>query len=117
MKVLRGDVVLVDYPFSDRSGSKIRPVLVVQADVLNRRIDDTILAIITGSMHRASTTQLFVDIATADGALTGLKLSSMVQCENLVTLDCKFIIRKIGKFSPALMQQINACLKSALELP
>ena len=32
MKVQRGDVVLVDYPFSDGSGSKVRPTVVVQAD-------------------------------------------------------------------------------------
>jgi mRNA-degrading endonuclease toxin of MazEF toxin-antitoxin module len=31
----RGDVVLVDWPFSDLSGSKLRPAIVVQADHLN----------------------------------------------------------------------------------
>jgi mRNA-degrading endonuclease toxin of MazEF toxin-antitoxin module len=31
----RGDVVLVDWPFSDLSGSKLRPAIVVQADFLN----------------------------------------------------------------------------------
>lgn len=43
MKVQRGDVVLVDYPFSDRTGSKVRPCLVVQADYNNTRLDDTIV--------------------------------------------------------------------------
>jgi mRNA-degrading endonuclease toxin of MazEF toxin-antitoxin module len=43
----RGDVVLFDYPFSDATGSKLRPALVVQADHLNNSIDDTILALIT----------------------------------------------------------------------
>ena len=33
MNFSRGDVVLVDYPFSDRTGSKVRPALVVQNDV------------------------------------------------------------------------------------
>jgi hypothetical protein len=42
MRVSRGDIVLVDYPFSDRTGSKVRPALVVQADHLNHRITDTI---------------------------------------------------------------------------
>jgi hypothetical protein len=31
MNVSRGDVVLVDYPFSDQTGSKVRPALIVQA--------------------------------------------------------------------------------------
>jgi hypothetical protein len=32
MRVKRGDVVLVDYPYSDRAGSKVRPCVVVQND-------------------------------------------------------------------------------------
>jgi hypothetical protein len=31
----RGDVVTVDWPFSDRTGSKLRPAVAVQADFLN----------------------------------------------------------------------------------
>lgn len=54
MSVSRGDIVLVDYPFSDRTGSKVRPALVVQADAINRQTTDTILASISRSTHRAS---------------------------------------------------------------
>ena len=42
MNTNRGDVVLIDHPFSDSSGSKIRPVLVVQTDVRNAILADTI---------------------------------------------------------------------------
>jgi mRNA-degrading endonuclease toxin of MazEF toxin-antitoxin module len=35
MRVRRGEVVLVDFPFSDRTGSKVRPCLVVQNDANN----------------------------------------------------------------------------------
>ncbi len=31
----RGDVVIIDFPYSDRTGSKVRPSLVVQSDMLN----------------------------------------------------------------------------------
>lgn len=62
MSVARGDVVLVDYPFSDRTGSKVRPALVVQNDSLNQQITDTILAAISRSTHPASATQLFMII-------------------------------------------------------
>src|SRR5262249_24158079 len=71
MKVARGEIVLVDYPFSDRTGSKVRPALVVQTDALNTRIDDTILAAISRSTHRVSATQLLIDLTTAEGAATG----------------------------------------------
>ena len=35
----RGDIVLADLPFSDASGSKVRPALVVQCDANNRRLE------------------------------------------------------------------------------
>lgn len=117
MSASRGDVVLVDYPFTDRRGSKVRPALVVQADILNRHITDTILAAISRSTHRASATQLFVDISTAEGSQTGLRQNSMIQCENLLTSDQRLIIATIGAMPAALLRQLDACLKAALDLP
>src|SRR5687767_12259456 len=99
MSISRGEIVLVDFPFSDRTGSKVRPALIVQTDAMNRRIDDTILAAISRSTHRASATQLFIDVATSDGAATGLRQNSMIQCENLLTYDQRLIIATIGRLS------------------
>ena len=88
MKVRRGEVVIVDFPYSDQTGRKVRPALVVQSNVWNQRLDDTILALITSSRQRkvGATTQYFVDISTDEGQQTGLRLDSVVQCENLITL-------------------------------
>src|SRR5437762_11129595 len=47
----RGDVVLVDWPFSDLTGSKLRPAIVVQADFLNGIIDDTIYVKVQGHQY------------------------------------------------------------------
>lgn len=116
MKVSRGEIVLVDYPFSDHTGSKVRPALVVQSNSLNHRIDDTILAAISRSTHRASATQVFVDISTPDGAASGLRQNSMIQCENLLTYDQRLIIATIGHLPAALIQQVNDCLRKALDV-
>jgi mRNA interferase MazF len=116
MTVSRGEIVLVDYPFSDRTGSKVRPALVVQSDALNHRIDDTILAAISRSTHRASATQFFIDIGITEGRATGLRQNSMIQCENLLTYDQRLIITTIGRLSQPMMQQINDCLRKALDL-
>ncbi len=64
MSVQRGQVVLVDFPFSDRTGSKVRPALVVQDDDWNAALDDTILALISGSRRRnvGSPTQRFIAV-------------------------------------------------------
>src|SRR5690242_9302283 len=114
----RGDVVLVDFPNSDRTGSKLRPALVVQADTLNQKLDDTILALITSSKRRmvGSTTQLFIDVSTADGKKTGLRLDSIVQCENLVTYEQSLLGKQLGEFSPILMASVDNCLRAALAL-
>ena len=95
MKVRRGEVVIVDFPYSDQTGRKVRPALVVQSNVWNQRLDDTILALITGSRHRrvGATTQYFVDISTDEGQQTGLRFDSVIQCENLITYDQSLILR------------------------
>ena len=87
MSVRRGDIVLMDFPYSDQTGSKVRPALVVQSDVWNQKLDDTILALITGSKRRrlGATTQFLIDISIPEGRQTGLRHDSVVQCENLIT--------------------------------
>jgi mRNA-degrading endonuclease toxin of MazEF toxin-antitoxin module len=46
----RGDVVVVPVPYQDQPGAKIRPAVVVQGDAENRRLGNTILAMITGNL-------------------------------------------------------------------
>ncbi|MCI0331773.1 MAG: type II toxin-antitoxin system PemK/MazF family toxin [Planctomycetes bacterium] len=115
MKVRRGDVILVDYLFSDRTGSKVRPCLVVQNDRNNQRLDDTIIALISSNTGRAigEPTQLVIEVAAPAGRQSGLLFDSAVQCENLVTIDCQFVIRKIGSLPTTSMDQIGDCLKIA----
>ena len=119
MNVRRGEVVLVDFPYSDHTGSKVRPALVVQADAWNQRLDDTILALITSSRHRrvGAATQFVIDVTTAEGQQAGLRLNSVIQCENLLTYDQALILRVLGRLSATAMEQINACLKATLGIP
>ena len=116
MKVQRGDIVLVDFPYSNQMESKVRPALVVQADVWNQRLDTTILAGITSSQHRrvGAPTQYYIDISTTEGEETGLRHDSVVQCEKLIAYNQNRILRVIGNFSDAVMAQIDTCLQSAL---
>jgi mRNA interferase MazF len=111
----RGDVVLVDWPYSDRTGSKLRPAIVVQADFLNSIIDDTILVQITRTAHGIPGTEVTLD--PSQETISGLLHISFASCMNLLTADPGTIYRKIGCLSDAAMQQINDCLKKVLELP
>jgi mRNA interferase MazF len=114
----RGDVVLATLPFTDLTASKIRPALVVQSDRNNQRLHDVILAMITRTIHRATTepTQLLIDPATPEGAATGVLHPSVVKCEHLITLHGSLLTRVIGKMPPKLMQSVDLCLKESLQL-
>jgi hypothetical protein len=65
----RGDVVEVDWQFSDLTGNKKWPAVVVQADFLNGLLDDTILVKITGSRYGIPGTEV-----AAGGRVAGVAL-------------------------------------------
>lgn len=118
MNVQRGDVVLVDYPFAGRAGSKVRPALVVQNDRDNGRLLNTIVAQITSVTRRSGEpTQVLIDMTTPDGQQSGLRQNSVVNCVNLATLDKGKVLRKLGRLSPALLGHVSDALKAALALP
>lgn len=114
----RGDVVLVDYPFSSGGGFKRRPALVLQNDRDNARLTSTIIAMITSHTARVyEDTQLLIDITTPEGQRTGLRQDSAVICNNLFTIEKRLVLQRIGALSANLMSQIDVCLKATLKLP
>jgi mRNA interferase MazF len=114
----RGDVVLADFPFQDIPGSKVRPAVIVQNDVDNQALANTILAMITGNLSDAARpTNVLIDPATSDGAASGLRGLSLIKCGNLATVRQQRILRVMGHVSGAILQQVNTALKAALELP
>lgn len=118
MSVRRADVVLLQAPFTSRAGAKTRPMLVIQNDANNARMANTILAFITTNTSRVrETTQVLLDIQTPDGRASGLKQTSAVSWENLLTVVQADILRTIGHLPDALMQQVDQALKVSLALP
>src|SRR5687768_15611366 len=105
----RGDVVELDWPFSDRTGSKSRPAVVVQADFLNGLIDDTIFVQITGTRHGIPGAEVELDPAIE--TVSGLRKVCYASCTNLLTLDQTLVLRTVGYLSDTAMRQIEACLK------
>jgi mRNA-degrading endonuclease toxin of MazEF toxin-antitoxin module len=64
----RGDVVVVDFAFTDSGASKVRPALVVQNDHDNQKIRKTVIAMITGNTRRrGDPSHLYVDPNHPDG--------------------------------------------------
>ncbi len=110
---MRGDIVIVDFPFSDASRAKRRPALVVAADGVSSV--NTIIALITSNTQRTGATRLIIDPALETGS--GLLAISAGACESLFSLHQRLVIKRIGSLSSATMAQIDGCLRTALGLP
>jgi mRNA interferase MazF len=119
MNVDRGDVVLVEFPFSDLSQTKKRPALVVQCDENNEKLDDMILALITSNTDRViyTDTQYLIQKDSDVWRQSGLLHESAVRCEHLMTLHRGMIQRVMGTLSRKAMRDVNDRLKVALALP
>jgi len=111
----RGDVVEVEWLYTDMTGSKCRPAVVVQADFLNRLIDDCVLVQITGTRHGIPNTEVLLDPAVETGS--GLTKVCCASCTNLLTIEQDRVLRNVGYLSDAAMRQIEMCLRAVLDIP
>jgi mRNA interferase MazF len=117
MMLRRGDIVLVHYPFSSGVGGSRRPALVVQNDVYNRRIRNTLVAQITTNLARADDSAHYpIRIATFEGRESGLLHDCVVSCINLATIVADRVDRVIGHLPNDSMQKIDGCLAVSLDL-
>ena len=110
----RGDVVRVHWPYTDQTGGKTRPAVVVQADYLTGIVDDTILVQITSKIHGITGTEVILDPAAEP--VSGLNKRCVASCSNVLTYDENLILGRIGVLSDSAMQLIDECLKSSLGL-
>jgi mRNA interferase MazF len=116
VKVSRGDVVLLDFPFSDGSASKVRPAVVVQSESHNQRMTSTIVVLVTKTRRRARRvpTQFLVRAESPEGKAAGLHFDSAVTCTNLYTVHEDFVRFRIGRIPDTLVATLDDCLKAAL---
>lgn len=84
-----GSIVLTRFPFTDLSGDKRRPALVVSRD--NDRRSDLVVCFIT-SVPRAGPDT--APLAATAG--TGLKVPSVVRFDKLATLDRSVVAGRLG---------------------
>jgi mRNA interferase MazF len=107
----RGDVVLVGFVFSDESGKKLRPALVISSSAYNRGRKEVVVAAITSNVRR----RLFGDHSIVDWKAAGLLFPS-VATGILRTVARAMIDRKLGVMAKVDMDSVDAVLRRSLAL-
>ena len=105
---VKGDVVVVPFPFSDLSNSKRRPALVA-AD-LNR--GDLILCMITS---KDSSGEYSVSLQDVDFVTGSLNQSSYVRADRIFTANERIILYKAGSLNSTKTQEVISRLVEILQ--
>jgi mRNA interferase MazF len=113
----RGDVILIEIPFAERTGSKLRPAVIVQNNIGNRASANLIVVAISSQLPaQALPVQYIVSESTPVAQAAGLPRASVVDCENIATISKRLVRRKLGAFPHEAMSEIDVCLRVSLAL-
>ena len=103
----KGDIVLIPFPFTDLSGSKNRPALIL----ISGETDITLAFISTQIKFKEIT-----DILLRPSTENGLKKDSIVRLSKFATLDKNLAIGRLGKIAESTIKQVNKNLIQILQL-
>lgn len=109
----RGEIYYADLsPVVGSEQGGVRPVLIIQNNIGNKHSPTTIVVIITSKMNKSCIpTHIYVEKGTG-----GLQRNSIVELEQIRTIDSKRLGNKIGEFDKSTMLKIDSALKISLNL-
>ncbi len=112
MTVQPGDVILVRFPFTDLTTTKLRPAL-----VLATHGDDlTIVGIFSTLPQRTQETWVVLSSQDPDFSSTGPKTTSVIKAERIAVIERSVIIRKLGSLTSGKMAEVKRAVRLALHL-
>lgn len=104
----KGNIVLIPFPFTDLTGSKLRPALVL----VDGNLDLTISFITTQLQWQEST-----DLLLVPDQYNGIKKTSLVRLSKIATVDRTLVVGKIGNIGSAQVTELNTKLKLLFQIP
>ena len=104
----KGEIVLITFPFTDLSGSKLRPSV-----ILAESSDDVTIAFITTQLKWQEPT----DLLMTPTSINGLKKPSIVRTSKLATLDKSLIKGRMGSLTIKEVGELDQRLKLLFQLP
>lgn len=103
----KGDIVLIPFPFSDLSGSKLRPALVL----ISTQTDVTVCFITTQFQWKEN-----LDIELIPSLVNGLKKMSLLRISKFSTVDKDLIPGRIGTLDNNYLRMLIRNLIKILQL-
>lgn len=103
----KGDVVLITFPFTDLSGTKLRPAVVL----IDTQIDITVCFITTQTQWQESS-DLIIDPSPSNG----LRKRSLVRTTKIATLDKTLAKGLLGKLNASELNMLDSNLKNIFQL-
>ncbi|MDP1729372.1 MAG: type II toxin-antitoxin system PemK/MazF family toxin [archaeon] len=90
------ELLLVPFPFSDQSGRKVRPVIVISNDEFNEDSEDVLVVGVTSNILKNKYTINLTNENLDEGKLI---TNCCIKIENILKLDKELIIKNIGKIN------------------
>lgn len=101
-----GDVVLVPFPFTDQTGTKKRPAIVVSSQDYGQRRRDLIIMAVTSQIRPAA---VFGEVVIGEWQKAGL-LQASVTKPILATIEKGLVVRKLGQLQDADRKAVERAL-------
>ena len=114
MPLAKGDIVLVPFPFTDLSQTKLRPGVVLWAEPKGQ--DVTLCFISSQKVDSLARYEFAIDGNDPQFSIMGLKVTSKVRVTRIVTLERRLLQRKLGRLGNQLMENLDRALKHAFQL-
>lgn len=92
ISIKQRDVVLIPFPFSDQSGNKVRPALVLSSNFFNSSSQDLIVCAITSNIDKSKFSIL---ISKEDLIEKNIIDECAVKAENVLKIHNGLILKKI----------------------
>jgi len=98
----KGNIVLIPFPYTDLSGSKLRPALILAETPL-----DVTVSFITTQLQW----QELTDIILQPSHISGIKKISLIRLSKIATITKALVTGKIGTINQTQLADLNQKLK------
>ena len=105
----KGEIVLLPFPFSDLSGSKMRPALILSPEQFNYSGQDIICCALTSNKKIKG-----VQISTKDMHKGRLSFVSVIKYTQLFTIKKELVGRSLGSVRRNKLKQVQVKLQNLL---